>query len=1174
MIKLKQLLVLGLLTASFSSAQLNRATMTGLVADPSNAVVPNVKIVATHIDTGTSATTTTNETGNYTMPGLQIGLYRVEFEANGFKKSVRDKVELTAGSTVRLNVALDIGAVGESVEVSAGATPIETETARVATNINTRLVQDLPIQVSGAVRSVFNLAIIAPETKTANGFRIGGGQGSGWEMTMDGMPTTSGTVFYQEQRAPVSTVPIDAIAEFTVETNGMKAEFGRANGAITFETKSGTNKIHGNLFELMRNNAFDARNFFDRTGKSPVLKQHDFGGTVGAPVYIPKIYDGHNKTFFFVSYQGFRNRAGTTNSTPVTIPTLANYQGDFSGYTRNRVMAQIYDPATTLAGAGGTTRVPFAGNLIPISRFSGVASRYLTLRPAEMVPNVVNPNGDPTQNYLRTQGSAISPWNKGSLRLDHSTDKDRFSVLIFKGKWEDLFGADGPPGLPVPFNGGSIWARKNTSGRFSWNRNITSRVINTFRISYQRERGDLATINSADPDKKWNELLKIPNVPGPDRALPAMSFTGYAGWSGSSWGLDAGGNLNIANDINIIQGKHSFKAGFFYAHDRWDGGGQHRPNGSFNFSNLATAIPGDTSQNTGNGFAAFLLGYASGGGVETPRIVRQYYRYKGGFFQDDWKVTSNLTLNLGIRYEYTSPVQGGAFTGLTTWEDTSTGKQDGFSNFDPTVPNPGAGGRLGALIFSGEGAGRTPGSMFDGYKKAISPRIGFAYKAMPTLVIRSSIGRQLGAVKATGASTHFDGFIVNSNITSNDNSVFDFPAMLDTGPPAWTRPPFIDSTVLNNQTAHFWQRGDSGRPSEYYAWNLDIQKEITSSTVASIAYSGTKGTYLASGLTRYNQIDPKYLALYGTTLLNSGINSTAARAANIPIPYAGFGSLAAHTVRRALQPFPQYDQILTNGGQPESVGERAGNSTYHAMVMKLDKRYSNGMTLLASYVLSKLISDSDSALISGGGSLDHFNRGLEKSLSNNDQTHVARFAFSYELPVGKGKALGLNGIANHVLGGWTMAGLLTYESGTPTTVTTTVNPIGTGNRVFITSYENWRIPLDHKFDPNSADRWLDRNAFNQNITAAQLNTMFGNAARNNPKLRTPWNLNENISIGKNFHFNENVKFHITMEAFNAFNRVRWGNPNSSINAPANAFGQITGQGNSPRSMQLTARFNF
>jgi len=279
------------------------------------------------------------------------------------------------------------------------------------------------------------------------------------------------------------------------------------------------------------------------------------------------------------------------------------------------------------------------------------------------------------------------------------------------------------PGSRCPSTAAPSIRFNNTSGRLSWDHIFNSKVVNSVRWSYQNETQWLATLNSVDPNAKWNEILKIPNTPGPDRALPAVTFTSYSGWSGSSWGGDHGGNENLTEDLTIIHGRHTFKTGFFYAWDRWDGFGQHRPNGSFGFTQLATSVPNDQTNNSGNGFASFLLGYPSTDGLETPRLVRQIYQYYGGYFQDDWKVTSRLTLNLGLRYEYTLPVGGGAYTGLTSWEDLSSGKQDGFMNFDPSVPNPGAGGRLGAVVFSGSGAGRTPGALFDGYKKAISPRV-------------------------------------------------------------------------------------------------------------------------------------------------------------------------------------------------------------------------------------------------------------------------------------------------------------------------------------------------------------------------------------------------------------------------------------------------------------------
>jgi hypothetical protein len=1157
-------------TACCAHAQLNRGTLTGVVTDPSGAAVPSVQITAVHTATGSSASTVTTDGGNYTLPSLIIGNYRVTAEAAGFKRAVRENLELNAGATMRLDIALEIGSVGESILVEARASALETETTRVATSITNKLVEDLPLQVDGAIRSVFNLALVAPEAKTQNGFRLGGGQGAGWEMSMDGMPLTSASAQYQNQRAPLSSVPIDAISEFTVETSGMKAEYGRAMGFVSFETKSGTNQLHGNLFEFLRNNALDARGFFAQ--RTPVLKQHDFGGTVGGPVYMPKIYDGRNKTFFFVSYQGFRNRAGN-NPQFLTIPLPEMYEGDFRGWTRvaggNTVVVPIYDPASTRPNPSGSgfVRDAFANNQIPRSRFSQVAQRYIALRPAEMVPN----QPGPLQNYFRAAGGVITPWNKGSVRLDHQlTAKDRVSFLGMKGKWEDLFGAAGAPGLPAPFHSGSIWARSNQSARFSWDRTITTRVLNSLRVSAQTEKGLITALNSVNPEDKWNDKLKIPNVPGPDRGLPPLAFNQYTGWSSSAWGGDAGRNINITNDLSAVTGRHSFKGGFFHARDTWDGYGQHRPNGSFNFSNLATSVPGDQSLTSGNAFASFLLGYVTQTGLETPRYVRQEYHYWGGYFQDDWRVTSTLTLNLGVRYEFTPPIRGGAITGLQTWENIKEGTVDGFSNFDPTAPNPGAGGRPGALVFSGNGPGRlgkTP--IFDSWPWAFSPRIGLAWQMRPGTVMRMYGGRSFGAVKTSGGSTHFEGFILNINYVSNDNSINDFPTLLDRGLPPWPRPPFIDPTFSNDMNAHFWQRSDAGRPPEFWTWNYDLQKQLKGNVVLSAGYTGTKGTRLGSSILRINQIDPKYVEQYGINLLRSNINSAAARAAGIPIPYPGFNS----TVQRALQPFPQYQNVITNGGQPASIGERAGNSTYHALILKADKRYSSGLTLLASYVLSKMFSDSDTAQIDDSNvNIDHYNRKLGKTLSDNDQTHMTRFAFTYDLPVGKGRALGLSGAADKVLGGWNVAGFLNYESGTPIEIGSGYSPIGTGSRPFITSYDGWRAAVSgEKFDPFK-DVWWNSRAFNQGISTAVLNERFGNATRLNPKTRTPWVLNENVTLGKNVNLSERVRFTLRLEGFNIFNRVRWGSPNNTWTSPQ--FGLVRSQANAPRRMQIGLKLQF
>jgi hypothetical protein len=278
-------------------------------------------------------------------------------------------------------------------------------------------------------------------------------------------------------------------------------------------------------------------------------------------------------------------------------------------------------------------------------------------------------------------------------------------------------------------------------------------------------------------------------------------------------------------------------------------------------------------------------------------------------------------------------------------------------------------------------------------------------------------------------------------------------------------------------------------------------------------------------------------------------------------------------VQRALQPFPQYQNVITNGGQPASIGERAGNSTYHALILKADKRYSSGLTLLASYVLSKMFSDSDTAQIDDSNvNIDHYNRKLGKTLSDNDQTHMTRFAFTYDLPVGKGRALGLSGAADKVLGGWNVAGFLNYESGTPIEIGSGYSPIGTGSRPFITSYDGWRAAVSgEKFDPFK-DVWWNSRAFNQGISTAVLNERFGNATRLNPKTRTPWVLNENVTLGKNVNLSERVRFTLRLEGFNIFNRVRWGSPNNTWTSPQ--FGLVRSQANAPRRMQIGLKLQF
>jgi len=455
--------------------------------------------------------------------------------------------------------------------------------------------------------------------------------------------------------------------------------------------------------------------------------------------------------------------------------------------------------------------------------------------------------------------------------------------------------------------------------------------------------------------------------------------------------------------------------------------------------------------------------------------------------------------------------------------------------------------------------------------------VGLVYHLRSGTVLRLYGGKSYGAVKTSGGSTHFQGLILNSTYSNSSLPPYTY-FNIDDGLPAWTPPPFRSPTTDLGGTTYYWQKQDAGRPPEFYTWNFDLQHQLPYSLVASASYTGTRGVHLSSFILNVNQMDPKNFKQYGRDLLNASVTSSAAVAAGIPLPYAGFTG----TVAQALKPFPQWGDIQTSGGQPSSIGERAGNSTYHAMVVKLDKRYSSGLTLLSSYVLSKMFADSDSTAIGGGGgrAMDHYNRRLDKGLSYDDQTHVLRQAFTYELPLGRGQRWNLTGAAHKILGGWGLAGMLEYGSGTPMSVSPGITsvPGGAGNRAFINSYDNWESQLGGaKFDPFK-NVWWNKAAFGvDGYGNAMTNTQllyagFGNATRDNPKARRPWNLNENITLSKNVEFTEQVRLTLRFEAFNIFNRVRMGNPDSTVTS-AN-FGIIRSQGNDPRRMQFGIKITF
>src|SRR5450432_2713328 len=1156
--------------------QSERGTITGTVTDTSGAAVPQAKITATETGTNVAVTVQSNETGDYTLPNLPIGLYSVRIEKEGFTSSVRSGVKLDASATARADASLAVGSTATTVEVTATAAQLQASDAKTSSTVTNRMVDELPLVVGGALRSPFDLASITPESKNIggdNGFILGGGQAASYGTTLDGVSTNTSralSMSWVSSNAP----SLEAITEFTVDTNGFKAEYGHAGGGVmTFSSKSGTNQVHGSAYEFLRNNDFDANRFFSNAAGVPraIYKQSDFGGSVGGPIWIPKIHHGKDKSFFFFAYEGFRNRVGAT-AFSTTVPTPEMYKGDFSKWV-NAAGQQIpiYDPTTQAVANNGTvTRTPFANNQIPQNLIDASATKafgvFASGPGGQLAPNngaAPGTLGYVANNFLVTKGSQVNPINKWSIKGDHIFSvKDRISGYYGYDREKTVPGADGPSTLPGYYTNYNDLTQYSDVFRFSWDHTFGATKFNHFYAGGNNWRQ-----NHNPPQEyigNWKDKFCLPNVPDCNQNLVNFTFSnGYGGWGGNANNGSENTIYSFNDDFTFVRGAHTFKAGGMFQLTHYNGFGRQCISGCAGFNFTETGRGGDTNFGTagGNPFASLLLGNADSGQLDTVRFIGQQWPYYAGYFQDDWRVNRKLTVNVGVRWEVQMP---------------STGLNDSWSDFGPTTPNPAANNIPGAVLFAGTGTGRVGSrTLADSYYKAFGPRFGFAYQMNDKTVIRGGAGISYGAITTVTGSTHNSGFTLTQTFSNSNNGIT--PTFtLANGLPPWTAPPFVNPSVSNGANVAWNQGHEATRPPQDYSFNLSIQRQLSPSMVLEASYNGVMGAHLQTGILNYNQLNPIYLQKYGTAVLTSNINSPAAIAAGITAPFPGFSALwgSRATVGQALRPYPQYSTIDTASGG----GDHSGHSTYHAGIVKVERRFSTGLTFRTSYVFSKLLTDSDSYW-PGSFAADMFNRGLEKSIGQYDVTHNFKLSAVYELPVGKGKAWMSKGPGAYILGNWRLGAIGTYSSGQPIGVGTSYSlPIFNGRvPAYVTSYDGWRAQTKGgSFDPAVDNFFVPYGSgpFPLQGTGTAFNGL-GNETRYNPKVRQFPNLNENISLAKTFPIREQLRLDFRAEAFNVFNRVRFGTGSTQLQSTT--FGKLTSNGdllNTPRQLQLALKLYF
>ena len=1168
-----------LLATGFLFAQrADRATVAGIVTDPSGTSVAGATVHIHNDETGVDNSLTTNDSGNYNSPLLVLGTYTVTVEHAGFKSSVKSKIQLSGGQEYRIDAALELGSVSEHVEVSAEAQMVNTEQPDVANTVDQQYYSDLPIVMGGDIRLAESLLQMQPGYTPMRpngdpmfrgsqfGSRINGGQSFATENFFDGVAFgyASG-----HQNSQESSPPVESIAQMQVIEGSYSAQYGHTSGGtIEYTSKNGTNQVHGSAYEYFANDALNARGFFpDKVSK---VRSNAFGFTIGGPVVIPKLYNGRNRTFFFTNFDWLKYRSGVLPGFGNTTPIDAFKRGDFSALLGSAVgtdalgrpilSGQIFNPATTRLVNGIPVRDPYLGNIIPASDpfRSSVAAKIIPLMAEPGRPGIANnvagnPNGDQTW---------VGDFRTILFRVDHQFN-DRFkSATSFY--W---------PHRPAIRNCGEVLGctstfdptkNSNYLGNGFYQRIATHHATQQFDYIIKNNLIYHATVawdrwfmggSPLASGLNWGDRLWgtgnsgiLDKTAGP----PNITFSGNTPYTqlGMQWtgfGFEAINRWQFVNDLTYIKGRHTIKLGYEYRFHQFNyHGWAASTGGAFNFSNLGTGgydSKGNSITSTGDPFASFLLGQVQTASNTIPVYTSWRGNYNSGYINDVFKATGKLTLTLGLRFDYEG-----------AWSE----RYNRFSTFDPNVPNPGAGGRLGATLFASSSRNTFDNIPLDAW----GPRFGFAYQLNDRTVFRGGYGIYYAGVAFGEGTTPIQGFQSNLLAPNTTNGLQ--PAFqLDTGFPRnqIVFPPNTSASVANGINPVGYVASGLTLP-RYQNWSLTIQRQISNSILIDASYTANHGTRLPQsgaylGLPQ-NMNSPSVLGL-GSALLQSDINSPAAKAAGIVAPYVGFTG----NVAQALRPFPQYQGIDWRGWP-------IGNSIYHSLQLKVDKRFTNGALFRVFYTRSKLINNGaeNGQNGSGGAGLQNpINSVIERAVSADDVPNTFVFSYSYEFPFGKKMS---GGVVKYLISGWTINGLLRYESGRPLNITMNNDLAGIlfngqkrPNLVLGTNPE----PIGAgDFDPNKS-RFLNVAAWSD-PGALQ----FGNAPPRDPHIRGFRNYVEDVSIFKETTFAERLKWRLELQGGNILNRVVFCDPNQ--NWSSGSFGQVSLQCNQPRSMQLGTKFEF
>jgi hypothetical protein len=1142
---LTAVLIALLCLAAPAFAQGDRGAITGVVTDAANAVVPNVEVVATELQTNTVFKAVTTSTGVYRIPALPPGTYRVSTEMQGFKTAVVSPVDVSVATVVTADLKLELGATSDSVSVSAESTRLESSSSELGYTVSTEDYHEWPVSSDDDGQRQIQAFVFNS---------LPGTVGGSYQGSINGSPTGTQEIYIegisigradQAGDSDEFEPSVDAVNEFRLQTGGLNAAYGGGLTAVAnFDVKSGTNQLHGTGYDYLINNDLNANGYDNNAFNNPSapFKQNSFGGTMGGPLMVPKVYNGKNKSFWFFSYEGDRKRNGQESGFR-TLPTAAFKNGDFSA-----LPITIFDPTSTVQLADGSyARTPFPGNIIPTEDLSKVSENILKLAP---IPNPLL--GGDLRNMPGISNQPIFNLNTYTGKFDQ-TINDRQKVSLYWSSNERLrYNGAGKGYLPVPGSASGDFAQQDILGtmiRVSYDATISPNLLNHFAFGFNNLRDSNSSLSLGGD---WPSKLGLTGVA--QTTFPQVDFSGTTAQGGSTTqlgrsnaGVDPNGSAIFVNDTTWVHGSHSVRWGaevrrYFYDED-------YRGNttGTFTFGPGQTGDPQNLGS-TGYSFASFLLGDVTSSSQVIDKVNPESRVWNPAFYvADDWKVSRRLTLNIGLRWD----IVGGVFE--------THGDSSGFS---PDTPNPGAAGYPGALVFISD-LGRK--AFQNTYYGEIGPRFGFAYAVNDKLVVRGGYGINYTPpiANAFGFAT-IDGYSGANNFPkSNLNPVFNW----DNGYPAYTHTLPNKDPTLDNGGYIVYDAANSSRQPYAQNYTLGIQYLLSKDTSIMASYVGDVGHRLnAGGFENMNQLNPKYLSLGDELLDDISLHP------NIPLPYPGFtGSVA-----QALLPYPQYA-----GGGVNYQFPHFGTSSYNALQVVATRRTSKGLGFLISYSFQKTLTNTDGANIYYGGTTQNvYNRGLEKSIAAFDHTEQVKLTWIYELPFGKGRTwLNRNGLANEVIGGWTLSGNQTYQSGDPLSITTSIDTSGYLFNGVVRADELTGVPLTVPMTGSlnvaggGGIQYLNPAAFVAPPTTANgVVLALGTAPRFLPNVRGPFQSFENMSLFKRFGFGEGKYVEARCDAFNVFNRTGLGDPDTTVGDPQ--FGQILDVLQGPRELQVALRITF